>query len=94
MPTAAVSSGENDMSKRYSMTVALFGLGMFCGGNVAAALPAPEIACTPENEGEYAMTTEYSAAYVEYATYVCTSGAWELLDVSRCYYDNGRCKPL
>lgn len=85
------------MSKRYSMTgvtVALLGLGMCWGGNVSAALPTPETACTPENEGEYAMTTEYSAEYVEYATYVCASDLWELLDVSRCYYANGRCKPL
>lgn len=85
------------MSKRHSMTgvaAALFGLGMCCVGNVSAALPMPQAACAPENEGEYAMTTEYSAEYVEYATYVCGSSGWELLDVSRCYYANGRCKPL
>lgn len=85
------------MSKRHSMAgiaVALFGLGMCCGGNVSAALPVPVAACGPENEGEYAMTTEHSASYVEYATYVCSSGVWELLDVSRCYYANGRCAPL
>ena len=51
-------------------------------------------ACTAENEGEYAMTSEYSLLYVEYATYVCTDSARELLIVSRCYYLVGRCTPL
>ena len=40
------------------------------------------------------MTEEYSVEYVEYATYVCADNAWILLDISRCYYSNGRCVPL
>lgn len=72
--------------------VALFALGMSSSGS-ASAWPKPVGACTVENEGEYAMTVEYSSLYVENATYVCTDSAWELLVVSRCYYHSGRCTP-
>lgn len=75
------------------LCVALFALGMSSSGS-ASAWPTPAGTCTPENEGDYAMTSEYSLLFVEYATYVCTDSVWELLDVSRCYYLLGRCTPL
>ncbi len=75
------------------LCAALFALGMGSSGS-ASAWPTPAGTCAAENEGEYAMTAEYSLLYVEYATYVCTDSAWELLDVSRCYYLFGRCTPL
>ncbi len=72
---------------------ALFALCMGVSAN-ASAWPTPVDACAAENDGEYAMTSEYSLLYVEYATYVCSNSAWGLLEVSRCYYLMGRCTPL
>jgi hypothetical protein len=72
---------------------AVFAFGMISSGS-ASAWPTPAGACTADNEGEYAMTSEYSLLYVEYATYVCSSDEWGLLHVSRCYYLIGRCTLL
>ncbi len=75
------------------LCAAVFAFGMIFSGS-ASAWPTPVSACTAENEGEYALTSEYSLLYVEYATYVCSNDEWGLLYVSRCYYLFGRCTPL
>lgn len=85
------------MSRHHSktgMAIVMLALALCAGGGASAAPPLPQDACDAENEGAYAMTDEYSAEYVECATYVCTGNAWILLDISRCYYNNGRCVPL
>ena len=69
-----------------------FAFGMASSGSVSA-VPTPSETCAEENEGEYAMTTEYSPLFVDYATYVCADSTWDLLVVSRCYYLFGRCAP-
>ena len=46
---------------------AVFAFGMISSGS-ASAWPRPAGACIADNEGEYAMTSEYSLLYVEYAT--------------------------
>jgi hypothetical protein len=81
------------ISLKTCVAVAVFGLGSLANGDVLAQPPFPEDACAAENEGAYAMTTEYSSEYVEHATYVCSDNAWALLVISRCYYNNGRCAP-
>ncbi|MFZ5636308.1 MAG: hypothetical protein ACOY82_06930 [Pseudomonadota bacterium] len=83
-----------------ALAAVLLAFGMTYGGNADAAWRVPKATtCNASTLGASSTTVNpvYNAngtlAYTDYATYLCTTGGWLLVDVTRCY-PNGNCVPL
>jgi hypothetical protein len=98
-----VAALKEDSMIRHSVLTGIAAVLLACAmsysGDAHAGWRPPKTPCNASNIGTTATTLSviYNAngtyAYTDHATFMCTGGAWALIDVTRCF-PNGNCVPL